>query len=162
MNGTVLPDTELHAELLRQESLLVFERFDNQTALALGQQMLAAADSQGLVLTIDITRCSQQIFHAARPGTIKDFDHWIMRKREMVYRMGHSSWFAAVEARLTGEDLVADYGLDPAVFSAAGGGFPVYVKHVGLVGTITVSGLAAADDHQFIIDELAKFLGVSL
>jgi uncharacterized protein (UPF0303 family) len=153
---------ELRAELLRQEAGLVFQRFDNGAAIALGLRMMESAEKQGLALTIDITRCRQQLFHVALAGTVKDNDDWVRRKREMVYRIGHSSWFAAVESRLNGEDLVRDYGLDPASYSGEGGGFPVFVRDVGLVGTAAVSGLASADDHKFVVEELAKFLDVTL
>ena len=152
----------LRAELLRQEGALVIQRFDNGTAIALGMQMMDSAEREALPLTVDITRCQQQLFHVALAGTVKDNDDWVRRKREMVYRMGHSSWFAAVESRLNGEDLVRDYGLDPASFSGEGGGFPIFVRDVGLVGTAAVSGLASADDHKFVVAELAKFLGVTL
>jgi uncharacterized protein (UPF0303 family) len=152
----------LRAELLRQEAALVFQHFDNATAIALGLRMMESAQRQKLPITIDITRCHQQLFHVALDGTVKDNDDWVRRKREMVYRMGHSSWFAAVDTKLNGEELVADCGLDPAIFSAAGGGLPIFVRDVGLVGTAAASGLASADDHKFIVEELAKFLGVTL
>jgi uncharacterized protein (UPF0303 family) len=152
----------LRAELLRQENALLFKRFDNGTAIALGMRMMESAQAQALPLTIDITRCQQQLFHVALDGTVKDNDDWVRRKREMVYRMGHSSWFAAVESRLNGEGLFTDCGLDPASFSGEGGGFPIFVRDVGLVGTATASGLASAEDHKFIVAELAKFLGVTL
>ncbi len=155
-------DLALRTELLRQESVLVFQRFDNHTAIDLGLQMMASAESQGLTLTIDITRCGQQLFHVALPGTAKDNDHWAARKREMVYRIGHSSWFAAVESRLTGEELWKDYGLDPVQFSASAGGFPVFVQNIGLAGTVAASGLSEREDHQFVIDEISKFLGLTL
>jgi uncharacterized protein (UPF0303 family) len=152
----------LRAELLRQEALLIFQRFDNGTAIDLGLQMLASAERQGLTLTIDITRCQQQLFHVALPGTAKDNDYWAARKREMVYRIGHSSWFAAVESRITGEDLMKDYGLDPALFSSSAGGFPIFVQNVGLAGTACASGLSEQEDHKFVIEEIAKFLGLTL
>jgi uncharacterized protein (UPF0303 family) len=162
MNEFSTDPAALRTELSRQEALLTFQRFDNATAIDLGLQMLASAGRQGLTLTIDITRCHQQLFHVALAGTAKDNDHWVARKREMVYRIGHSSWFAAVESRFTGEDLARDYGLDPVLFSASAGGFPIFVQNVGLVGTACASGLSEQDDHKFIIDEIAKFLGVVL
>ncbi len=146
------------AALLREESALVFPAFDNRTAIALGQQMLASADRQGLALTIDITRCGQQLFHVALPGTVQDFDHWVRRKRETVYRLGHSSFLCAVECRLAGEDFHKDYGLDPAIFSSSGGAFPIFVRDVGLVGTAAASGLTETEDHDFIVAEITRFL----
>jgi uncharacterized protein (UPF0303 family) len=40
------------------------------------------------------------------------------------------------------------------------GAFPIHVKDVGLVGTVTVSGLPHEEDQQFVVATLAEFLAI--
>jgi uncharacterized protein (UPF0303 family) len=49
-------------------------------------------------------------------------------------------------------------GLDPARYAAHGGSFPVTVRRVGVVGSVTVSGLPQLDDHRFVVEQLTLFL----
>jgi uncharacterized protein (UPF0303 family) len=46
------------------------------------------------------------------------------------------------------------------LFAAHGGAFPVRIKDVGVVGTVTVSGLPQADDHAFVTEMIGAFLDV--
>ncbi|MGW4488653.1 heme-degrading domain-containing protein [Amycolatopsis sp. NPDC004368] len=151
-------ETELIQELLEQESRLVFSRFDNETAVALGQHLLAAARERGLPVTVSVRRNGQRLFHAALPGTSADNDAWIDRKSRVVDRYGHSSFLIGTQFRAKGSSFEADSRLDPDLYAAHGGVFPVLVKDVGPVGTVGVSGLPQADDHAFVVEQLAVFL----
>ncbi len=61
---------------------------------------------------------------------------------------------------LKGAELDADAGVEPRLYAAHGGCFPIRVREVGVVGTITVSGLPQADDHAFVVEMIAAFLRV--
>src|SRR5881392_4511423 len=87
-----MTDADLLAQLADQEERLQFAKFDNETALALGQQLLAAARDRGLPVTISVRRNGQRLFHAALPGTSADNDAWIDRKGRVVDRYGLSSF----------------------------------------------------------------------
>jgi uncharacterized protein (UPF0303 family) len=147
-------------ELLAQEAELQFERFDNDTALALGQALVAAARQDGLGVTIDIRRGEQQLFHAALAGTAADNDAWIERKNRVVRRFGHSSFYVGTLLDLQGTTMEEKFLLDGSHFAAHGGAFPVLVRHVGMVGTVTVSGLPQAEDHRLVVSVLREFLGL--
>ena len=43
-------------------------------------------------------------------------------------------------------------------FAAHGGAFPVIVRDVGVVGTVTVSGLPQEEDHRLVVAVLRAFL----
>jgi uncharacterized protein (UPF0303 family) len=145
-------------ELLAEEAELQFGRFDNDTAWELGQALVAAARAGGAAVTIDIRRGEQQLFHAALPGTAADNDAWIERKNRVVRRFGHSSFY--VGRLLEAEDLSMEqkFLLDGREFAAHGGAFPVIVRDVGVVGTVTVSGLPQAEDHRLVVGVLRDFL----
>ena len=149
---------ELLAELAAQEERLRFTRFDNDTALALGQALVAAATDGGLAVTVDIRRGEQQLFHAALAGTAADNDAWVERKNRVVRRFGHSSFYVGTMLGLEGTTLEEKFLVDPAEFAAHGGAFPVMVRHVGMVGTVTVSGLPQAEDHRLVVAVLRRFL----
>lgn len=51
-------------------------------------------------------------------------------------------------------------GLEARDFAAQGGSFPIFVKGVGCLGAITVSGLPQREDHELVVEVLAHYLGV--
>ncbi len=147
-------------ELLAQEAELQFQRFDNDTALALGQALVAAAREQSLAVTVDVRRGEQQLFHAALPGTAADNDAWIERKNRVVRRFGHSSFYIGTLLAQAGVSIEEKFLLDGTLYAAHGGAFPVMVRDVGMVGTVTVSGLPQAEDHRLVVAVLRGFLGL--
>jgi len=153
-------DELLLERLLRQESVLVFKRFDFSTARELGMLLLRRAIEANLPLSLNITRVKQQLFHVALPGTTVDNDHWIARKAAVVYRFGHSSLYVGASCRARGVDFVSRYLVEPTAYAPHGGAFPVNVEGVGLVGTVAVSGLPQEEDHRFVVTTLAEFLEV--
>jgi uncharacterized protein (UPF0303 family) len=145
-------------ELLAHEDELQFARFDNVTAWELGQALVAAARDGGLAVTVDIRRGDQQLFHAALPGTAADNDAWIERKNRVVRRFGHSSFHVGTSLRRDGVTIAERFLLDEAEYAPHGGAFPVIVRDVGVVGTVTVSGLPQEEDHRLVVDTLRAFL----
>jgi uncharacterized protein (UPF0303 family) len=145
-------------ELLEQEDRLTFTRFDNETALALGEHLLAEARARALPVTISVRRNGQRLFHAALPGTSADNDAWIERKSRVVDRYGHSSFLIGTQFREKGGSFEADSRLDPDQYAAHGGVFPVIVAGVGPIGTVGVSGLPQVEDHAFVVEQLTSFL----
>ena len=145
--------------LARQEEELAFDGFDEETAWRLGVQLVDAARDAGLAVTIDIRRNGQQLFHAARPGTSADNDAWIERKVRVVTRFGRSSLHVGEAARQAGTTFEEQMRLDPDEYAAHGGGFPITVRGVGVIGVVTVSGLPQLEDHAFVVEQLGRFLG---
>jgi uncharacterized protein (UPF0303 family) len=151
---------DLIAALEAQERRLVFSRFDNTDAWRLGRAMVAAAIERQLPVTIDIRRGGQQLFHVALPGTTAENDSWIERKVNVVNRFAAASYLVGRRLEARGTALDEELGVEPRLFAAHGGAFPVRIKDVGVVGTITVSGLPQADDHAFVTEMIAAFLGI--
>jgi uncharacterized protein (UPF0303 family) len=147
-------------ELAAQEERLQFDSFDNTTAIALGLHLLKAAQERALPVVVSVRRNGQRLFHAALPGTAPDNDAWIDRKSRVVDRYGHSSFYIGTLHREAGNTFEEESRLDPDLYAAHGGVFPIVLRGTGPVGTVGVSGLPQADDHAFVVEQLAAFLGL--
>jgi uncharacterized protein (UPF0303 family) len=145
---------------LEAQERLVFTRFDNADAWRLSSAMVAAATERSLPVTIDIRRHGQQLFHAARPGTTAENDARIERKVNLVNRFAAASYLVGRRLAATGTTLDEALGVEPRLFAAHGGAFPIRIREVGVVGSVAVSGLPQAEDHAFVIEMIEAFLGV--
>jgi len=148
-------------ELAAQEERLVFTRFDNDVAWRLGVHLVEAARSANLPVAISIRRNSQRLFHAGLPGSTPDNDAWLERKSAVAERYRHSSYLVGTTFRAKGTTFEEDSRLDPNLFAAHGGAFPINVRGVGFIGTVAVSGLPQAEDHAFLVTQLESFLQVN-
>jgi uncharacterized protein (UPF0303 family) len=146
------------AELLLQEEELQFATFSNDTAWDLGCALVDTARRDRLAVTIDIRRGDHQLFHAALPGTAANNDVWIERKNRVVRRYGHSSFYVGAKHRVDGTDFAASESVDLREYAPHGGAFPIIVRDVGVVGTVTVSGLPQEDDHRLVVEALRAVL----
>jgi uncharacterized protein (UPF0303 family) len=150
----------LIASLEAQEQQLVFTRFSNEDAWRLGSAMVSVAIERALPVTIDIRRHGQQLFHVALPGTTAENDSWIERKVNVVNRFAAASYLVGRRLAARGSVLDEALGVEPRLFAAHGGAFPVRIRDVGVIGTVTVSGLPQADDHAFVTEMIGAFLSI--
>ncbi|VTR77012.1 heme-degrading domain-containing protein [Cellulomonas hominis] len=148
----------LIAEVERQERELRFATFTNDDAWELGSLLVRLATERALPVTVDVRRGTQQLFHAARPGTAADNDSWVDRKVRVVERFGTSSYLQGLRARAKGTTFAAVHELPLQEYAAHGGSFPVHVEGVGVVGAVTVSGLPQAEDHALVTEAVRTFL----
>ena len=149
----------LIAEVIEQEKRLQFTSFNHDDAWMLGSSLRAHALAQGQAITIDIARGEQRIFHCALPGTSAHNDVWIERKKRTVREFGASSYLVGLRFPiLDSHELEAAPWMDPLQFSGHGGGFPLAIRGVGVVGTIAVSGLPHQIDHQLIVEAIERHL----
>ncbi|WP_411701281.1 heme-degrading domain-containing protein [Conyzicola sp.] len=147
------------AEIEQQEARLQFTRFTHADALELGLLLVRLGTERSLGITIDITKGEQQVFHVSLAGTTADNDDWVDRKTRTVKRYSASSFLVGRRFKLENKDFNASSGLPLSLFAAHGGCFPIVIRDAGMVGTVTVSGLAQADDHALVVEALELFLG---
>ena len=147
------------AELAAEEEELQFSGFTNDDAWDLGSALVAAARRDGAPVAVDVSRHGHQLFHASLPGTSPDNDSWIQRKTRVVHRFGHSSLYVRQASIERGTTFEAEFGLDPALYAAHGGAFPVVVRSVGPVGAVVVSGLPQLEDHRMVVAAIRAHLG---
>ncbi len=142
----------------KQESELVFKRFDEMTALEVGRRLVDLALSQKAPVVIDIRTNDRTLFHAALPGASPDNDHWARRKSNVTLRMHKASLRVGELNRARGRSVSPEIGLDPLEYADHGGSFPVRVSGAGVVAAITVSGLKSEEDHAMIVTVLEAYL----
>ena len=142
----------------RQEELYQFGRFTRTDALNLGLKIHENAQQYPDPVAIEITVNGLVVFRYFPDGTIPDSELWLARKRRTVDLMQMSSlhFMAWLE---TTQQTLASRGLDSTQYAAGGGGFPIAIHGVGVVGSICVSGMPDhMDDHQLVVDSIADFL----
>lgn len=145
--------------IARQEAELTFPTFDENTAWRFGNALRAKAEETHAPLVIDIRFFHRPLFYAALPGSAPENEAWARRKRNVVAYTSHSSYFIGRKLALQNATLSGRYGLAPADYAAHGGSFPLTLQGSGVMGALTVSGLAQRDDHMTIVHALCDFLG---
>ena len=153
---------EIIARAEADEQRLQFRSFTPDDAFRLGLLMRELAQSRGNPITIDIAHGGQCLFHTALSGTSAHNAKWIERKKRTVREWAASSYAVGLRFPILDPPFALEDApwMDPMLYSGSGGGFPVVVTGVGMVGTIAISGLRHDLDHAFIVDALTLFLGV--
>ena len=64
-----------------------------------------------------------------------------------------------MDLRERGESL-ADRFLDEKEYAACGGGFPIRVEEVGVIGAILVEGQDHFSDHDLIVKSISRYLHI--
>jgi uncharacterized protein (UPF0303 family) len=140
--------------IARQEAVLRFSHFDEESAWRLGSRLREIALARALPIVIDVRRFGQPLFYSALGGTSPDNAEWARRKANAVARFHRSSYGIGLEMQLKGTTLLEKFGLTLAEFAAHGGGFPLAVEGAGVVGSVTVSGLPQREDHELVVEAL--------
>jgi uncharacterized protein (UPF0303 family) len=155
-----MPIPEDLALIAIQERELALDRFDEAQAWAIGSELhqLALA-RQFPALVVDVRRFGQPLFYAAIGATVPDHSEWIRRKGNVVARFHRSSYALGLEMQRKNTTLLERYGLPLADYASHGGSFPLRIANAGVIGSITVSGLAQRDDHNLVVEALCKLLG---
>lgn len=141
-------------QLESEQKDLVLTSFTNEEACNMGIKMYQKALQEKKTIVISITKNRQQIFYAAIEGTSKNNDDWVRRKENTVYYFGKSSYEMKLYMDLKQDDLWNRYGIEKSDYAQAGGSVPVVIAGVGMVGTVTVSGMAQEEDHAFVTEAL--------
>jgi uncharacterized protein (UPF0303 family) len=141
-----------------EEAGLVLDRFTEEDALALGGQLVRAAQAGQLPVVIDIRTPNRTLFHAALPGSAPNNDNWARRKSNVAFVFGTSSLLQRLKHEEKGHPLACS-GLSEADHALSGGAVPVRVKGAGIVAVATVSGLPDTEDHAMVVRGLRALGG---
>lgn len=148
--------------LALQEQVLQLERFDEATAWELGTRIKTICETRSVGVTIEIRRAKETLFFYAMPGTTPNNAEWVRRKRNTVDLLQRSSYSSGLANQKEASSLQQRTGVSLSDYAEHGGSFPVRVKGVGCVGTVTVSGVPQRQDHAIVVEALAALCGVPL
>lgn len=154
-------NAEIAAAISRIEAELAelqLASFTADDARRLGMILVELAEERRLPVAIEIARGEHLLFHVAMPGATPDNTDWIRRKSAAVRRYTVPSLLVGLRPRLGGRRIEDDPWFDERRMAAAGGSFPIQVRGVGMVGTVTVSGLPQMDDHLLVVEALRRCL----
>ena len=144
-----------------QEEILQFSSFTNADAWELGNMVLQEAKRLGLTVAVRIRlNNGYTVFQYGMDGTNLLNEQWMTRKENTVKTLEESSLRFCMNLRANQESL-EDHFLDPREYAACGGGFPIRVEEVGVIGTIVVSGLDHVSDHDLLVKCISKYLHVA-
>ena len=141
-----------------QERTLVFPRFDAARAWQLGVFLRELAIARNHAIVIDVRTFGLPLFFTALDGTTPDNSAWVRRKSNVVAHFRRSSYAVGLRLQHTSATLPEKYGLLPAEYAAAGGSFPITLAGVGVIGSVTVSGLSQRADHELGVEALCAEL----
>ena len=130
------------------------EKFSNKLALEMGLSIIDLAKTRNQHIAIEISRLNHTIFLFIDDSLPVDKHNWLRRKANIAKHFEESSLSVKNDLINGKMSLEETFGLDEKDYVAKGGSIPIFVKNVGMVGTITVSGLKDIEDHQIIIDAL--------
>ncbi|MDP3195738.1 heme-degrading domain-containing protein [Tabrizicola sp.] len=145
------------ADLEAEFAALELPRFDEATALHLGQILVDLALPDRLPVVIDIRTADRVLFHAGLPGSAPLNDLWARRKSNTALMFQVPSLLVAARNRAKSEAL-DKHGLSGADYADSGGAVPIRVKGVGVVAVATVSGLPQVEDHKLVVRAIKTLL----
>ncbi len=137
-----------YAQRLEEAASLHRASFTLSDALRLGQSVTEIAMVDALAITVEVRHGARVAFRAALPGSTADNDSWLARKAAVVSRYELPTLAVRVRYEEQGLDFHEATGLPRQDYVAAGGGLPIIVTGVGLVGILGISGLPQVEDHQ--------------
>jgi uncharacterized protein (UPF0303 family) len=143
-----------------QEQRLRFARFNAESAWLLGQRLRTLAGERGTPVVIEIRIAGRMSFFHAMEGATPANADWARRKCNTVELMHRSSYAIGCAPLKDGMTFEQRMGMPTRDYASAGGGFPVIVEGVGVIGAVAVSGLPQRDDHALVVEALAEMCGV--
>ncbi|KAL2829407.1 hypothetical protein BDW59DRAFT_158995 [Aspergillus cavernicola] len=154
------PPTE--AALVKQScDSFTFESFAEEDAWELGHllyaRLLPLAPEQSTLISITLASSGQVLFQTVcGPGTVKDNEDWVARKRNTVLRWAGSTWYWHCVWGGDEDKFRKIFSMsveESSKYAIHGGGVPIRVRGVaGIVAVVCVSGLQQEEDHGVIVE----------
>ena len=141
--------------LLDEEMDLVLSKFSRTDALKLSQIILEKVKNYGKPIMIEIEINKLIVFRYFMDETIEDGALWLSRKRNTVNLMSMSSLRFQYWLKQKGATIASRH-LDTSEYIDCGGGYPIRIQGMGVMGSVCVTGLHDLDDHKLIVESLTE------
>ena len=148
---------ELLEQCCREEETYQFEHFSHGDAKRLGDLLFENSKACERTVGVEIRINGDVIYRYLPDSCNRENGTWLRAKGNTVEMMRMSSLHVAAQLALDGETL-EDKKMNPVEYGLLGGGFPIFLRGTGMIGTIAVSGLWHEEDHRLIIRTLNEFL----
>ncbi len=149
---------EIEQRCIEEEKTLRFDSFSQTEALKLGSLIYEKSKKLSGPVAIEIRINRLTVFCFYPDGTNENNTLWLKAKAKTVDMTQTSSLHFWTDVQLSGSSPESKR-MPENEYACCGGGFPLTVKNIGVVGTICVSGLPHTEDHKLIIDSLKEYLG---
>lgn len=130
---------------------LTLSSFTLADAARLGAIAQAHAERESLPIIIQVRHGRRIAFMVSMPGSAFDSEGWIRRKAAVVERFESATLYLKLLYTEQGTTFSDATGLSESEYAAHGGGAPISVANVGIVGSIYISGLPDTEDHAFLV-----------
>jgi uncharacterized protein (UPF0303 family) len=150
------------ARLAEQRDALRFASFDEDDAWAVLDSIRSIASERGHAVAIEVRLSGHTVAFLAMVGTSPANADWARRKRNLVELVHRSSYEVGLDDALSGRSTLDLMGLSGRDHASHGGSVPIVVRDVGVVGSVTVSGLPQRADHELVVEALAVHAGVDV
>ena len=107
---------------------------------------------ENICILISLNR--RKVYFRSGKNTSSENNMWINKKLNTVEAFDHSTFYKKAVYAGNEAKFYQDTGFSPKEFTIGGGGFPIFVKDVGTVGSLIISGLTDFEDHQLAYDSL--------
>ncbi len=147
----------IEQQCIEEEEKLRFDSFSQTEALKLGTYIYEKSREQSKTVAIEIRINHLPVFSFYPDGTNENNTLWLQAKAKTVDMTQKSSLRFWADVQLPGSSPESKR-MPESEYACCGGGFPLTVKNIGVIGTICVSGLPHMEDHKLIIDSLEEYL----
>ena len=156
--------TENYAAIIEaastQEALLRFDHFTAKDAYDLGTFITDRVYARGMEMAVCIRKANGHILYQhCTQGTTLSNQLWMQRKFNTAVMTEGSTLRAWAALAMKGQ-IPQDQGVSPIDYAYCGGGFPIRLKTGEFVAVAIVSNLPHREDHRFIAEAIADYLGV--
>lgn len=143
--------------LEKQEEILQFNHFDNETALELGLKTIEIAKEYDREVSVSIIREADEliVFCYYMNSKKEKNTRYMLAKRKAARECGHNSFYPYVENRINGKWQDICDGENGAL--ACSGAYPIRVNNEWTY-TLMVSGLHEGKDFELVLRGISEYL----
>lgn len=146
---------ELMDKIQADERKYELEEMNSKLAMQMGLFIVKRVREMGKCVSMRITLNHRILFGYSMDDYKPEGDDWMRRKENLVYETNSSSYYWQLWVETSGHDL--DWrGMSYADYAPAGGSFPLRVKGAGVCGAVTITGMAANEDHDLAFEAIER------